>query len=570
MIQRILLAAILLAGLVPFIQGAEPPLSAKATNRTTAVEKIAPTNSSPAAVKTVVTNSPALPTKADTNSPALATKVADTNLPAATPDAPEAVIIEYNNIELQTVLRTLATKAGVSLILGDNVTGIVTVHLEDVAYTNAMKLIAESKGYSYLEDKNYKHLVKIQSRVALEAEPVEMQVVVLRYSKAEVLKTVIAPLLTAQGKILVDSRVNTLILSDVPSNLTKLQTMVKALDSQTLQVQIEAKFVERTRNPKKDIGVNWSQSMLNHNVGIRRADPATAIKSNTGSTTTGGNPSPLEFSKSLAGGPWSMPTTIFDAGEAQVMFSFLSQDVDTELLANPRVVTTDNGLAKITISTEYPIPQFQYNSTIGALQISGFNYKNIGITLDVTPRINLDEFITLEVAPEASSQNGFASLGSGGGTSVQIPIVDTRNAQTTVLIKSGHTLAIGGMTRQDTSDSYSKVPLMGSIPGLGNLFRSKSLSKLKRDLYIFLTPTIIRANDVPTVSQAVTEPPIEPIYTNDRWMPHDTARPADLKPVRPSAPSPSSIVPIPGDAKADALKVPATAPAAQNFGPQSP
>ena len=335
MIQRILLAAILLAGLVPFINGAEPPLPAKGTNRTAVVGKTALTNSPPAAVKTVVTNSPALPTKADTNSPAVPIKVDDTNLPAATPDAPEAVIIEYNNIELQTVLRTLATKAGVSLILGDNVTGTVTVHLEDVAYTNAMKLIAESKGYTYIEDKNYKHLVKIQSRVALEAEPVEMQVVVLRYSKADVLKTVVAPLLTAQGKILVDSRVNTLILSDVPSNLTKLQAMVKALDSQTLQVQIEAKFVERTRNPKKDIGVNWSSSLLNHNIGIRRADPSTAIKSNTGSTTTGGNPAPLEFSKSLAGGPWSMPTTIFDAGEAQVMFSFLSQDVDTELLANP-------------------------------------------------------------------------------------------------------------------------------------------------------------------------------------------------------------------------------------------
>ena len=578
MIQRNLLAAILFAGLVPFVLGAEPAQSAKATNRTAVVEKIPATNSLPAASKTApVTSSPVIPAKiADTNPPAaVATKPVDTNPPAATADVPEAVIIEYNNLELQTVLRTLATKAGVSLILGDNVTGTVTVHLEDVAYTNAMKLIAESKGYSYIEDKNYKHLVKIQSRVALEAEPVEMQLVVLRYSKAETLKTVLAPMLTAQGKILVDPRVNTLIISDVPSNLSKVQAMVKALDSQTLQVQIEAKFVERTRNPKKDIGVNWSQSMLNHNIGLRRPDPTTALKSNTIDPATGkttvNNPSPLEFSKSLAGGPWSMPTTIFDAGEAQVMFSFLSQDTDTELLANPRVVTTDNGLAKITISTEYPIPQFQYNSTIGALQVSGFNYKNIGITLDVTPRINLDEFITLEVAPEASSQNGFASLGSGGGTSVQIPIVDTRNAQTTVLIKSGHTLAIGGMTRQDTSDSYSKVPLMGSIPGLGNLFRNKSLSKLKRDLYIFLTPTIIRANDVPVSSQAVTEPPNEPVYTNDRWMPHDTARPADLLPVRPSVPSPSSPIPVPSDLKTDTnAKVPAITPAAQNFGPQTP
>ena len=194
-------------------------------------------------------------------------------------------------------------------------------------------------------------------------------------------------------------------------------------------------------------------------------------------------------------------------------------------------MTTDNGPAKISISTEFPIPQFTYNTTIGALQISGFNYKDIGIILAVTPRINKDEYVTLEVAPEASSQNGFSSLSSGGGSSVQIPIVDSRNTKTTVLIKSGHTLAIGGMTRQDTTDNYTKVPVMGSIPGLGSFFRSKSLSKLKRDLYIFLTPTIIRTVELPLASQAVTEPPNPEIYTNDRWMPHETARPPAEKPV---------------------------------------
>jgi len=234
----------------------------------------------------------------------------------------------------------------------------------------------------------------------------------------------------------------------------------------------------------------------------------------------------------------------------------LSQDTDTELLANPRVVTTDNGNAKISISTEFPIPQFQYNQQIGALQISGFTYKDIGIILTVTPRINKDEFITLEVTPEASSQNGFATLGSGGGSSVQIPIVDTRNAKTIVLIKSGHTLAIGGMTRQDTSDSYTKVPIMGDLPGLGPLFRSKSLSKLKRDLYIFLTPTIIRASDQVLASQAVTEPPVEKVFVNDQWMPHDTARPAG-----PSTPKRNNYT---------VMQLSSTNAPTQNFGPKCP
>ena len=512
MIQRMLVAGIVIAGLLPALQGATPEPGATTTNAL------------PAAVKATDPN-----------------------------------VIEYINTDLPVTLRTLATMAGVNLIIDDNVTGSVTVHLENVGYTNAMKLIAESKGYAYIEDKHYKNLIKIQSKMAQEAEPGEVRAIALRYAKAEDLKTVLVPMLTTQGKIMVDARVNTLILSDVPANLTKLQMLVETLDSQTTQVSIEAKFVERTRNPKKDTGVNWSQTLLNHQVGLRRSDPATEIKSNTKDPTTGNttinNPSPLEFSKNLSGGPWTFPTSIFDAGEARVMFSLLRQDTDTELLANPRVVTTDNGPAKISISTEYPIPQFQYNQQIGALQVSGFTYKDIGIILTVTPRINLDDFITLDVTPEASSQNGFATLGSGGGSSVQIPIVDSRNAKTTVLIKSGHTLAIGGMTRQDTSDSYTKVPVMGSIPGIGALFRSKSLSKLKRDLYIFLTPTIIRAADQVPAHLAVTEPAFEEIYPNDNWMPHDTARPAP--PREQPIEQPYFVTP------------PATPPT-QNFSPKSP
>ena len=142
----------------------------------------------------------------------------------------------------------------------------------------------------------------------------------------------------------------------------------------------------------------------------------------------------------------------------------------------------------------------------------------------MTPRINKDEFVTLEVAPEASSQNGVATLASGS-SSVQIPIIDTRTATTTVLIKSGNTLAIGGLMRQDVSDSYTKVPLMGDIPGLGRFFRSKSLSKMKRDLLIFLTPTIVGPEAQTGYEKYYGGLPSEEIYANDKWMPRDNAKP---------------------------------------------
>jgi type II secretory pathway component GspD/PulD (secretin) len=297
--------------------------------------------------------------------------------------------------------------------------------------------------------------------------------------------------------------------------------LIEQLDTQTPQVLIEAKFVETTKNPRKDLGINWSDTLLNHQIQLRRPDPTSAIKDPS-------NPSPLEFSKSLAGGAWSMPTVILDAGEATVVFSFLSQDTDTELLANPRVVTTDNGKARIAIATQYPIPSFAFSEQTASLQINGFNYKDIGIILDVLPRINKNDFVTLEVTPEASSSTENATLQSGGGSAVQIPIINTRTATTTVLIKSGNTLAIGGLMRQDSSDGYTKVPLMGDAPLIGPLFRSKSLSKTKRDLLIFLTPTIVRPESQTGYEKYVNGFPKKDVYANDKWMPKDNAKARNL------------------------------------------
>jgi len=115
-------------------------------------------------------------------------------------------------------------------------------------------------------------------------------------------------------------------------------------------------------------------------------------------------------------------------------------------------------------------------------------------------------------------------LQSGGGSSVLIPIINTRTATTTVLIKSGNTLAIGGLMRQDVSDNYTKVPLMGDVPLVGQFFRSKSLNKTKRDLLIFLTPTIVRPDSQTGYEKYADGYPKREVYTNDKWMPKDNAK----------------------------------------------
>ena len=481
------------------------------------------TNVAPPVPPVTVASQPATaPTTAAPVSPA---EVVSSGKPEVKPaeTATEPIVIDYSEADIQSVLRTMAARAGINLILGDEVMGKVTIHLENVPYEDAMELIAESKGYAYIRDKN---VARVKSRESIDAEPVEIRLLTLNYAKADDIKKTIDPVLTKQGKVQVDARSNTLILSDIPSNLAKLMPLLAALDTQTPQVMIEAKFIETIKNPQKDLGINWANTALNHTVTV--GSPATSSTGSGGSTTVA-PPADFQATKGVSGvtTPW-YATALLDIGTAQAVFSFFNQDADSELLANPRIVTTDNNKAKISIATQFPIPQFAFSQQTGGFQITGFDYKDIGIILNVLPRINKNEFVTLEVTPEASSSSQNATLTSGSGNAVQIPIINTRTATTTVLIKSGNTLAIGGLMRRDVSDSYTKVPLLGDMPGIGPLFRSKSLSKTKRDLLIFLTPTIVGPNAKTGYEQYSGGFPPEQVYANDKWMPKDNAKPRSV------------------------------------------
>jgi len=448
---------------------------------------------------------------------------------AMTPPPPvdEPIEIGYIEADIQNVLRTLSAKAGVNLILGDEVTGKVTVNLKGVSYEQAMQLIAESKGYAYVKDNN---IVKIKSRESLDVEPIELRVYTLAYAKADDVKKTLDPVLTKQGKIVVDARSNTLVLSDTPSNLSKLMPLIKSLDTETPQVLIEAKFIETVKNPTKNLGIDWSGTLLGHQIsatGFRTAPGADPTQPTSYATDpiSGANLTGFSIEKSLNGGPWNAPYALLNPGNASIVLNYLNQDTDSKLLANPRVVATDNVKTRISIAEQYPIPNFSFSEQTASLQISGFDYKDIGIILTVTPRVNRNDYVTMDVQPEASSSTQNATLQSGGGNSVSIPIINTRTAQTTVLIKSGNTLAIGGLMRMDVSDNYTKVPLMGDAPLLGPLFRNKSLSKTKTDLLIFLTPTIVHPDQQTGYEKYANSLPNEPVYADDTWMPKDNAEP---------------------------------------------
>jgi len=170
---------------------------------------------------------------------------------------------------------------------------------------------------------------------------------------------------------------------------------------------------------------------------------------------------------------------------------FLNEDADAELLANPRIVTSDNQQATIKITRNQPVPQLNFNEQTAQAVFGGFTDKNYGNTLTVTPSINKDDFVTLNVKPEISNKVA-DSVFTFGGATVSSPVIDTRDIESTVLIKSGDTLAIGGLLQDEVTKTHNKVPVLGDIPGIGYAFQEHLNVRTKRNLLIFVTPTIIR------------------------------------------------------------------------------
>jgi Flp pilus assembly secretin CpaC len=181
---------------------------------------------------------------------------------------------------------------------------------------------------------------------------------------------------------------------------------------------------------------------------------------------------------------------ILSAPQLSVTLSALNQDNDAEFLANPRIVTADNMQAKIEITRSQPVPQLNFNEQTATAVFGGFQDKKFGNTLIVKPSVNKDNFITLAVKPEISNKV-FDQPFTFAGATVTSPVIDTRTLDSNVMIKSGDTLAIGGLLQDEVSKARTKVPLMGDIPVLGYLFQSRTNSRVKRNLLVFVTPTII-------------------------------------------------------------------------------
>lgn len=185
------------------------------------------------------------------------------------------------------------------------------------------------------------------------------------------------------------------------------------------------------------------------------------------------------------GGTSRIASAVFSASDFNIIVSALKTQNNTKVVSNPTVVTLNNTEAELNIGQEFPIPSYTYNSERGTFEVSGFQYKPIGIILKVTPQVNGAGVIRLNLSPEVSQQNGETSFGGAGGAT--IPIIATRKVKTQISLKDGYTAGIGGLVTYNKNHGGSKVPILGDIPGLGRLFSSKSVNDQSTNLLIFIT-----------------------------------------------------------------------------------
>jgi type IV pilus assembly protein PilQ len=187
-----------------------------------------------------------------------------------------------------------------------------------------------------------------------------------------------------------------------------------------------------------------------------------------------------------------LATAVFSASDFNIIVSALKQQNNTKVVSNPTIVTLNNTEAFINIGQEYPIPSYTYNSERGTFEVSGFQYKPIGVIMKVTPQVNAQGTIRMVLEPEISSTERETTFGGAGGAN--IPIISTRKVKTQVSLKDGYTAGIGGLMSSTKFNGGTKVPVLGSIPVLGRLFSSKSVRDVSSNLLIFITAKTVASD----------------------------------------------------------------------------
>ena len=387
---------------------------------------------------------------------------------------PPLVTINLRDVPCSHVLKVLGEKTGLKFVADPEIQDRrISVNLTNVTAEDAINAIlsANSLGYRQLEGMDIYFVGDIR-KIQRETNVKSIR---CQFADATELQGILNRIVTpGVGVVVAEQRTNTLILRDNPETINRLEELLKTLDAPTPQIYIQAAIAEISLTKDNATGIEW----LWKNPNFYETDTRAATRFDLRQTAQ--NPNYFDNAgESIGKGlPIGMGLGIgvltkrFDA-----VLHALTVEKDVNILSRPYLVTLDNKEAVIEVGDQIPY------KVLNQYGITSYEFKAATIRLKVRAHINNDQTITIEVTPNADFENGQTPDG--------IPIIAKRMANTTIIIRNQETIVIGGLMRETKGKTISRVPLLGSIPLIGTLFKNRSDQKVKTELVVFINPTIV-------------------------------------------------------------------------------
>ena len=419
--------------------------------------------------------------------------------------------LNFQNIDIRSLLQVMADFTGLNLVVSDSVTGTVTLRLKEVPWAQALNIILETHGLGMRQLGNVLQIepkaeLAAREKTDIEAQqalqglgPVRMQEFKLNYARAaDVARSLTgsgaganAPggmrILSARGSVLADLRTNQVFVSDMPTRLVQVQDLIRKLDIPVRQVLIEARIVEASDNFGRSLGVRLGgrATSLNNSINTQAGasylspDAAAAPAQPPTFGVTSGDFVNLPAAAQNGYNAASFAVSLFNASLTRVLnleISAMEADGKGKIISSPRIVTTDQVKALIEQGTELP---YEEKSASGATTTA---FRKANLKLEVTPQITPEGNIILNLDINKDSVGRLTTKGFA---------IDTKHVQTQVLVENGGTVSIGGIFEETERTDDTKVPVLGDLPGLGWLFRNRSRSRSKSEMMVFITPKLL-------------------------------------------------------------------------------
>lgn len=424
------------------------------------------------------------------------------------------VTFNFQDIPVRSVLQLIADVADLNIVVADNVAGNLTLRLTNVPWDQALDIVLDSRNLDKRQNGNViwiaptgdiatreqELLQAMQDR--RELEPLQTALISVSYASASSLRSLIEEssdtdagdtgLLSERGSVTIDERTNTLLVTDTADRIAEIQQLVLELDRPVRQVQIESRIVVASSDFSHELGVRFgvTTAHIGSNIlavtgdgpGADLLNPATNPRDDGLLDIPG---IPQRYNVNLAA-PSSSAGSIglsFLTGDwlIDLELSALEAEGEGEVISTPRVVTANQSEAFIQQGVEIP---YEESTSSGAAAVQ---FKEAVLELRVTPLITPDNRIQLELTVKQDTVGEIFQTGRGGS----VPSIDTRELQTSVLVNNGETVVLGGIFQDERKRAEDRVPYLSSIPGVGRLFKRNLNEAKKRELLIFVTPTIV-------------------------------------------------------------------------------